>query len=217
MIITKGKNFSDILESLQDKKNIVILGCSECATVCNTGGIEQVTQMKEKLENEGKNVLAGVVLSTSCNYLLTKKELKLLNKEIENADALLSMACGNGVQTISSIVNKPILPSNDTEFVGEKIRNGIYEENCRTCGDCQLGRTAGICPVTRCSKGLLNGPCGGSINGKCEVDENIDCAWILIFNKLNESGNLSKLEEIQPLRSYSNSSKRKTLNTRKKR
>ena len=112
-------------------------------------------------------------------------------------DAIISMACGSGCQTVAQNVNVPVYPANNTFFVGQTERVGIFHEMCRTCGDCVLGQTGGICPMTKCAKGLVNGPCGGQKNGKCEVDPNNDCAWILIYKKLQDLGQLSKMEATQ--------------------
>lgn len=215
MIISKQKDRDEILKSLENYNNIIILGCSECATVCHTGGEPELAEMKEFLESNGKTVNDTLVLTTSCNDLTTRKELKSL-ESLEETDAILSLACGNGVQTLPKFLKIPILPGNNTSFVGERIRNGIFEENCRTCGDCLLGRTAAICPVTKCAKGLLNGACGGSKDGKCEVNPEEDCAWVLIFNKLEENDQLDLFEQIHPLRDYGPSSSRRNLNLRDK-
>lgn len=216
MIISQQKDKDTILESIKNYKNLIILGCSECATICHTGGEEEVEAFKDFLNQNGKNVLATLVLQTSCNDLTTKKELKSLKPYLEDADAILSFACGNGVQTLGKLADVAVVPGNDTLFVGERIRNGIFEENCRTCGDCLLGRTAAVCPVTKCSKGLLNGPCGGSSDGKCEVNPDQDCAWVLIYDRLDKMDRLDLLEEVYPIRDYQSSSVTRDLNTRVK-
>lgn len=215
MVISESKPIEEILGFLNDKNKVVILGCSECATACKTGGEEEIENLKNILEKKDIKTLNSSVLTTSCNDLLTKRELRDLKEDINDADIVISLACGNGVQTLAKLLDKQIVPGNNTLFVGEKIRNGIFEENCRTCGECLLGRTAGICPVTKCSKGLLNGPCGGSKDGKCEVDNTIDCAWINIFNQLKELDKLYLLEEISPIRSYKSKGKQQKLNTRR--
>lgn len=211
MVITEKKPIEEIKESLSGYKNILVLGCSECAEMCQTGGEDEVREMAETL---GEGVLESGVLTTACNVLLTKRELKDYLKD-KDFDAILSLACGNGVQVISEITGLPVLPGNNTVFVGERIRNGVFEENCRTCGECVLGRTAAICPVSRCSKSLLNGPCGGSTDGKCEVDSEQDCAWVLIFNRLKEMDRLDLFEEIYEPRSSMNSSHPRKLNLRR--
>lgn len=214
MIISQKKPFEEVLDYLKDAKKVVITGCSECATVCQTGGEDQVAEMKAALEAEGKEVLATTVLTTSCNVLLNKKELKAIKAELADADAVLCMACGDGVQTVAKQVKNEVYPANDTMFVGETVRNGIFQEMCKTCGECVLGRTAAICPITRCGKSLLNGACGGSRDGKCEVNPENDCAWIEIYKKLKEQGKEAMLEEVQPLRGYKKVAYPRTINLR---
>ncbi len=214
MIISQKKPFEEVLGYLKDAKKVVITGCSECATVCQTGGEDQVAEMKAALEAEGKEVLATTVLTTSCNVLLNKKELKAIKAEVADADAVLCMACGDGVQTVAKQVKCAVYPANDTMFVGETVRNGIFQEMCKTCGECVLGRTAAICPITRCGKSLLNGACGGSRDGKCEVNPDNDCAWIEIYKKLKEQGKEDLLEEVQPLRGYKKVAYPRTINLR---
>ena len=124
---------------------------------------------------------------------------------MDQADAILVLACGNGVQTIGDhLESKPVIPGVDPLFIGEVIRAGKYEEKCQACGECILDLTDGICPLTRCPKGLLNGPCGGyTKDGKCEVDPDKDCAWILIYERLKERGHLDKMRQILPPKDYS--------------
>ena len=213
MVISQKKPFEEVLDYLKDAQKVVITGCSECATVCHTGGEDEVAEMKAALEAEGKEVLATIVLSTSCNILMNKKELKTIKAELAEADAILCMACGDGVQTVAKVTDKIVYPANDTMFVGETVRNGIFEEMCKTCGECVLGRTAAICPITRCGKSLLNGACGGaSKDGKCEVNPENDCAWIQIYKKLKEQGRLDLMEEIQPIRGYKAKAYPRTIN-----
>lgn len=215
MIITKSKDIHSILNSLNKYNKVAVLGCSECATVCRTGGNEEVEIMKEVLEDNNIEVPAAIVINTSCNDLTTKKDLRKIKKQLSDCEAVLSLACGNGVQTLAKFLDIPVYPGNNTLFVGERIRSGIFEENCRTCGDCVLGRTAAICPVSRCSKGLLNGACGGSTDGKCEINPEQDCAWVLIYNRLKDQDQLEFLEQIEPLRSYETYTRPRVLNNRK--
>lgn len=202
MIISEKKPFDEILEYLKDSKKVIITGCSLCASTCKVGGEEEVLAMKAKLEENGKEVLGYKILDPSCNLLKTRKDLKGLKDELKEADAILSLACGDGTQTVAKLVKNSVYPGNNTLFIGEVERVGQYAEACRACGSCQLGWTGGICPVTICAKGLLNGPCGGASDGKCEVDPENDCAWILIYDKLKEQGKLDNLLEIREPRDY---------------
>lgn len=202
MIISEKKPFDEILDCIKDSEKIIIIGCSLCATVCKVGGEEEALLLKAKLEENGKKVLGYKILDPACNYLKVKKDLKTLNDEFGQADAIISIACGDGTQTIAKVCKFPVYPGNNTLFIGEVERVGKYEEACRACGDCQLAWTAGICPVTKCAKGLLNGPCGGSRDGKCEVNPENDCAWIEIYKKLKEQGKLENLLKVREPRNF---------------
>ncbi|AWI07085.1 methylenetetrahydrofolate reductase C-terminal domain-containing protein [Clostridium drakei] len=202
MIISEKKPFEEVLEYLKDSKKVILTGCSLCASTCKVGGEEEVLEMKTKLEENGKAVLGYKILDPSCNLLKTRKDLKALKEELKEADAVLSMACGDGTQTVAKLLKIPVYPANNTSFIGEIERVGQYKEACKACGSCQLGWTGGICPITMCAKGLLNGPCGGARDGKCEVDPENDCAWILIYNKLKELDKLDNLLEIKEPRDY---------------
>jgi hypothetical protein len=172
--------------------------------------------MKEKLEKHGKKVLGYKVLDPSCNYLKDRKDLKTLKKELKEADAVLSLACGDGTQTIAKLVKVPVYPGNNTMFIGETKRIGEYEEGCRACGNCELAWTGGICPTTACAKGLLNGACGGARDGKCEVDSENDCAWILIYERLKDLGKLDNLAVIRKPRDYKKITNPNKLNLKEK-
>jgi hypothetical protein len=203
MVISEKKPFEEILEYLKDAKKVVILGCSLCATVCRVGGEPEVLEMKKKLEENGKQVLGYKILDPACNYMQVRKDLKGLKQELSEADAVISLACGDGTQTIAKLTDIPAYPGNNTMFIGEVERVGQYEEVCLACGNCQLGWTGGICPVTKCSKGLLNGPCGGATkDGKCEVKPEHDCAWIQIYEKLKKLNKVDNLEVIREPRNY---------------
>jgi ferredoxin len=202
MIISEKKPFDEILEYLKDSKKVIITGCSLCASTCKVGGEEEVLAMKAKLEENGKEVLGYKILDPSCNLLKTRKDLKGLKDELKEADVILSLACGDGTQTVAKLVKNPVYPGNNTLFIGEVERVGQYKEACRACGSCQLAWTGGICPITMCAKGLVNGACGGARDGKCEVDPENDCAWILIYEKLKEQDKLDNLLEIREPRDY---------------
>lgn len=204
MIVSEQKSFKEILDSLSEKKKIFLAGCAECSTTCKTGGEPELLEMKEKLEKEGKEVTGWVVVDVPCNTAAVKKESAKHRKEIKEADAILVFACGGGVQTIKeqSRVDVPVCSACNSLFLGTIGPDGNFYEECSLCGECILDKTGGICPVTRCAKGLLNGPCGGSIEGKCEVDKEQDCAWILIYKELEKRGQLDKLKDYQPPKDY---------------
>ncbi len=203
MIISQIKPKEEIMGFVDKAQNIIIAGCSLCATTCKSGGQEEIDALKKELEEKGKSVVGTIVLDPACNLLKTKKDMKIFKDQMDSVDAVISLACGDGTQTIAKLVSKPVYPGNNTMFIGEIERVGQYEEACRACGDCELGWTAGICPVTRCAKGLLNGPCGGAKNGKCEVNHENDCAWISIYNKLKEQDRIEDIMENRPPKDYS--------------
>jgi len=205
MIITKQKDITEILE-LIDKGPVFIVGCSECATLCSTGGEKEVKEMKVRLEKEGIVVTGFVVLEPACHLLNDKRILKGYKTELEKAKKVLVLACGNGVQTVSELIqNADVIPGLDTLFLGEIKRLNRFEKRCTLCGECIEHLFDGFCPVSRCPKKMLNGPCGGSINGKCEVSSDIDCVWDLIYKKLKEKGKLHLLDKIAEPKDWSKS------------
>ena len=155
--------------------------------------------MKERLQGLGKMVTGWTVIPTACDEM-TEASLKENEDAIRNADCLLVMSCALGVQRVGSYNGKPVIPALDTLFLGVEDGPGYFHEVCDQCGHCVLGYTAGICPITACHKGLLNGPCGGTDNGKCEIDKERDCAWTLIYQRLKEQGRLDLMRKYQPLK-----------------
>lgn len=191
MIITRKKEREALLAMLQGVRRAALVGCASCAAACQTGGEKELEETKTFLEAQGIQVLTTVLPEECCHKMLVKRDLKAL-RGLE-LDAVVCLACGDGVQTVADNVALPVYPANDTLFLGQVERVGIFHEYCRMCGDCVLGATGGICPVTRCAKGLVNGPCGGQKDGKCEVNPANDCAWILIYRRLEQLGKLDSL------------------------
>ncbi|MFA5500551.1 MAG: methylenetetrahydrofolate reductase C-terminal domain-containing protein [Candidatus Omnitrophota bacterium] len=209
MIITRQKEFKQILKFLEGEKNIFLMGCGECSTTCKTGGEEEVKKIKELLEKEGKVVTGYAIPGAPCIAAQVKLELAKNRKTIESSDAILVLACGLGVQSVAENlrIDKKVHIGCDTLFMGAIDASGAFLEKCSACGDCILDLTGMICPVTRCSKGLMNGPCGGQDKGKCEADKDRDCAWILIYNELKKTNKLGLLKESRPPKDYSKLSK----------
>ena len=195
MIVSKKKPIEELMAMLTGIKKVGLIGCGNCASACNVGGEPEIAALKEYLESQGIEVVGTAIPGDSCHKMLVRKEIKSVLAA--GPEALISMACGSGCQTVAENCKIPVFPANNTVFVGQTERVGIFHEMCRTCGDCVLGETGGICPITKCAKCLVNGPCGGQKNGKCEVDPNNDCAWILIYNKLKEQDALSKMVKTQ--------------------
>ncbi len=205
MIITKQKPFEEIMEFLESSPRVFIAGCSLCATTCKTGGEEEVKEIEKKLQDKRKVVSGWVVLDPACHILSNKKYFRENKEKLAQADSILVLACGNGVQAVSESIEKIVYPGCDTLFLGEIVRFGNYEERCQLCGECILDKTAGICPITRCSKSLLNGPCGGAEDGKCEISPEIECGWQLIIDRLKKRDKLHLLKEIIPPKDWSKS------------
>lgn len=206
MIISRIKPWEEILGLLDGAGQVALVGCGTCATYCQAGGEEEVLGARRALEGAGKTVTDSFVLESVCAVEKTKRELKRRKSPFQESDAVLVMACGVGVQTVAALVDKPVYPALDTLFIGSWRVRGPYQEMCSLCGECILGWTGGICPINRCSKGLLNGPCGGSRAGRCEVDEERDCGWLLIYQRLQGCGALGLLEEIREPRDASKDS-----------
>ena len=194
MIITRPRDFSRIIESLQSigAKRVFLMGCGQCATVAHTGGEPELEAMAAHLAGESYEVTGYTVGEVTCHLNGTKLEGRKHQEAIDAADAVLVLACGAGVQTTADAVPKPVFPALESLFLGTVVRNGIFEERCQTCGDCVLDKTAGICPVTTCPKGLLNGPCGGMWNGMCEVLTDRECTHVRIRTRLVEQGRAGK-------------------------
>ena len=212
MIITRKKPIEDVLAMVGDAKKIALVGCASCAAACQTGGEKELAELKAYLEERGYEVVATVLPGECCHKMLVKKELKALKNS--GAEAVIGMACGDGVQTVADNVLLPVYPANDTLFLGQVERVGIFHEYCRMCGDCVLGQTGGICPVTQCGKSLVNGPCGGQKNGKCEVNPENDCAWIRIYDRLAATGQAHKLFEPRSDKGYADCAYPRHINLR---
>ncbi|TNF53099.1 5,10-methylenetetrahydrofolate reductase, partial [bacterium] len=170
MIITQKKEMKDLMENIKKYKSFFLLGCSECAALCSTGGEPELKELKEELEKQGKEVTGSFVAKTGCQVLGTKVELKKSSKEaLDKSDCILVLSCGAGTQSaVELFEDKPVYPTNESLFLGNMTRMQMFDERCSLCGECILDKTGGICPITACPKGLLNGPCGGTNEGKCE-------------------------------------------------
>jgi ferredoxin len=203
MIITEKKDYNKILESLKGHGTVYVIGCGRCATSCATGGEEQVKEIIAKLKHDGKVITGSTVIEAPCDERLVAQFSRKEKTNIDKAEVLLVLGCGAGVQTVSDVIKLPTYPALESLFLGKTKSIGRFYELCAMCGDCALEMTGGICPSARCSKHLLNGPCGGSHKGKCEVDPNIDCAWYLIFERLKELKQFDKIKKYMKPKDYS--------------
>jgi ferredoxin len=203
MIITEKKDYKKILESLKGHDSVYVIGCGRCATSCATGGEEQVKEIVAKLKKDGKKIKGSLVIEAPCDERLVAQFSRKEKAAIDESEVLLVLGCGAGVQTVADVIKLPTYPALESLFLGKTKSLGRFYELCVMCGDCALETTGGICPVARCSKHLLNGPCGGSHKGKCEVDPNIDCAWYLIFERLKELKQFDKVKKYTKPKDYS--------------
>ena len=199
--ITKQKPAEEIDRLLNGLGRIFIIGCGTCTTLTRTGGEPEVRAMKDRLSGQGKLVTGTMILPVACDNL-TGEALNEYGQQLDQADVLLIMTCAFGVQTIASQLKKMVVPALDTLFIGKENGIGQFDEICTQCGTCILGETGGICPVTSCHKGLVNGPCGGTNNGKCEIDSEKDCVWTLIYNRLKDLGRLDLMRTLQKPRNH---------------
>jgi hypothetical protein len=197
--ITKQKSPEEIQQQLEGLGQVFIIGCGTCTTMTRTGGQEEVLAMKEHLQGLGKIVTGSIVIPIACDEM-TEAALRENNQAIQNANCVLVMTCALGVQRVGSYLSKPVIPALDTLFIGLEESPGNFHDVCAQCGHCVIGWTAGICPITACHKHLLNGPCGGTNNGKCEIDKTKDCGWTLIYQRLKEQGRLDLMRKYQPIR-----------------
>jgi hypothetical protein len=197
MIITQKKDHTKLLETISEYNSFFLIGCSECATLCGTGGPPELKEMKELLESKGKKVTGTFVAKTGCQVLGTKIELKPSKEALAETECVLVMSCGAGTQSaVELFKDKPVYPTNDSMFLGNMTRMQMFDARCSLCGECIFDKTGGVCPVTACPKGLLNGPCGGTNEGKCEVSPDIDCAWVKIYNRLEKINRLDDMRNL---------------------
>ena len=204
MITAERKPMEEIIDSVRPFNRILLVGCNECVTVCAAGGRKEVGILSAALQmallKHGKTLhIREHTLERQCDPEYVEELVSM----IDGVDAVLSMACGCGVQEVARrFRDKPVLPAVNTKFMGASERQGVWVERCQGCGDCLLGVTGGICPIARCAKQLLNGPCGGSTMGKCEISPDTDCAWQLIWDRLKALGISDRYERITPAKDW---------------
>ncbi|MBW1873426.1 MAG: methylenetetrahydrofolate reductase C-terminal domain-containing protein, partial [Deltaproteobacteria bacterium] len=197
MIVAEQKPLDEILEWLKNDSKILLVGCRTCVTVCAAGGEKEVDSLASLLklagQKRGKPIeVTKLMIERQCDPEFVGDMLEAAREH----DKVLSLACGAGVQLVAEMVgNVQVLPALNTLFIGAAESKGIWVERCQACGECKLHLTGGICPVARCSKSLMNGPCGGSMDGHCEIDPNVPCGWQRIVERLEELGCLEQYEE----------------------
>lgn len=207
MIIAEQKSLEEIKTLVGQAEKVLVAGCGTCVTVCFSGGSREADitatslRMASKLDGEAKDV-TDTVVQRQCEW----EYLDEIAEQVAEADVVVSLGCGIGVQAMSEHFPEAwVVPGLNTSFLGLPTEQGVWAERCAACGDCILGLTGGICPIARCSKSLLNGPCGGSEDGHCEINPDVDCAWQLIYDRLSSKGKLDVLLEIQPPKNWQSS------------
>lgn len=216
MHATIQKTLEEIVSFIEEGERVFVVGCGNCAEKCQSGGEKQVKEMEDRLKAKGVKVAGGAATPSGvslCKLSITRQMLNVEYKEgTEKADSFIVLACGQGIHTVIDATDGgKVHPGCDTIFGGETITDDFITEYCSLCGECIVEQTGGLCPLTLCSKGLLNGPCGGAVEGKCEVDPDRDCGWLLIYERLKQLGELDKLYKYQEPKDYSKWNKPRTL------
>ena len=207
MITGKQKPLDEIVKMLEPYNRIVLAGCYGCVTVCQVGGAKEVQVLASTIrlarEAGGRPIeIREATLERQCDpeYVQTMRPF------VEDYQAVLSLGCGAGVQYVAEFFGKtPVMPALNTAFIGVALRNGEWSERCQACGDCVLHMTGGICPVTRCSKSHFHGPCGGSTQGRCEINKDVPCGWQLIIDRLTALDRMDLYGEIKPFKRWRSS------------
>jgi ferredoxin len=205
MIVAEQKPLAEIADNIKDAQKVLVAGCGGCVTVCLSGGRKEAdilaTSLRILRKKEGRPIYtAPETPERQCD----KEYVENLADKVAAADCVVSLACGVGAQYLAErYPDKPVIPAQNTKFIGGTTEHGVWEERCGLCGECILARTGGICPIIRCSKSILNGPCGGSQGGKCEVNPDTPCAWALIYEQLKKQGREDALYEVFPVKDWS--------------
>jgi len=204
MIVGQQKPLEEIWGMIKNHKKVLVFGCNTCVAVCHQGGNKEAeilaSMLKMKALQEGVDIIiTNSGIERQCEHEFFEKA----ETEIGQAEAVLSTACGIGVQFMAEKYAKPIYPGLNTTFLGAVEKMGVYTERCQACGQCILALTGGICPIARCAKRVMNGPCGGSTKGKCEINKDIDCAWQLIIDRLKLLGRMDEYEKLTPIKDWS--------------
>ncbi|MCL0078162.1 methylenetetrahydrofolate reductase C-terminal domain-containing protein [Dehalococcoidia bacterium] len=205
MIVAEQKPLDEISRMIASYERVLILGCGTCMTVCDAGGEREVSFLHNALRVAQSKIGNGIrifweyTLKRQCD----PEFLELIVERVAEVDAVLSLGCGIGVQAVAErFPELPSLPGVNTSFMGMTRETGVWDERCAACGDCRLEDTAGICPITRCTKGILNGPCAGTKNGKCEANKDMDCAWLLVYERLEKLAQLERMRRYYPPRNF---------------
>jgi len=205
LIVAEQKPLDEIIQMTAPYERVLILGCGTCMTVCDAGGerevsfLDQALRLAQAKSGNETHTFSECTVKRQCD----PEFMDMLVDRVGDVDAILSLGCGIGVQAIAErFPDAIVLPGVNTSFMGMASEWGIWDERCAACGECRLDETGGICPITRCTKGILNGPCAGTKNGKCEASKDMDCAWILIYQRLERLQQLEKMRRYYPPRNF---------------
>ena len=206
MIVADRKSVGEIRDMIKKHDRVLLVGCGTCVTVCLAGGeretgiLGSAVRMALKLDGRKDMTVDECTIERQCEDAF----IDILATRIDQYDAICSLGCGAGVQALAErFPNTPVYPGLNTQFIGVLESQGVWTEKCAGCGSCRLGQFAGICPISRCAKHLFNGPCGGSREGKCEVNPELECGWQLIYDRAKATGVLDQLESIAALQDWS--------------
>ncbi len=205
MIVGEQKPFEEIWKMVKDHKQLTVFGCNTCVAVCHQGGNKEAgilaSQLRMRASQDDVDIeIIDSGIERQCEHEFFEKTEDLIQK----SESVLSLACGIGVQFMATKYGEtPIYPALNTTFLGDVPETGLFTEKCQACGDCVLGITGGVCPVSRCAKRLFNGPCGGSTTGKCEISQDTECAWQQVIDRLEALGRLDSYEKVIPIKDWS--------------
>jgi ferredoxin len=205
MIVGQQKPIDEIWKMIRGQRKVLVLGCNSCVAVCHQGGTKQAEVLASLLRMQA--VQEGIEIQLDVGGIERQCEHEFFNSSLDaisSTESVLSLACGVGVQFMAEkFKTTPVYPALNTTFLGAVERTGLFTEKCQACGNCVLAVTGGFCPIARCAKRLLNGPCGGVSNGKCEINRELDCVWQLIVERLEALGRLDDYEKLFPLKDWS--------------
>lgn len=197
MLITELKARETILSLTEGK--VFMINCHGCKEIHFPE--KEAEDLMRELANKGK-LTGSLTTEYICNKENLALQLQLHHDEIQNAEAVLVLSCGVGVQTVADLLQKKVFAACDTYALPGFQGVTPLEHDCKQCGQCYLNITGGICPITACSKSLVNGQCGGAKNGMCEVDPTMECGWERIQKRLAQIGRLDVLKAPIQIRNY---------------
>ncbi len=204
MIVGEQKPLDEMWEMIRGHQKVLVFGCNTCVAVCHQGGNKEAEILASLLRMRATQ--EGVDMEITNGGIERQCETEFFDsaeKQIADTEVVLSTACGIGVQFMAERYAKPVYPGLNTTFLGAVEELGVYAERCQACGNCVLGETGGICPIARCAKRVMNGPCGGSTDGKCEINKELDCAWQLIVDRLKMLDRMADYEKLAPIKDWS--------------